>query len=96
MKKQALKPTATKEPTKRLHPVALAIPTPLLETIREAARMMCVTQAEVQRLSMEIGLRVLRNANFDQAGSIIGAANQTRPELVRPVPTELRERRSSK
>ena len=46
-KKQTTTTRPGKEPTKRLHPVALAIPTPLLETIREAARMMCVTQAEV-------------------------------------------------
>ena len=89
-----MKKTPTKEPTKRLHPVALAIPTPLLETIREAARMMCVTQADVQRLAMEIGLRVLRKANFDQAGSILGAANSALPELVERIPTALRERRS--
>ena len=95
MKKTPTKPTpAKKEPTKRLHAVPIAIPTDLLNAIRHAADQMCRTQADTMRLCMEIGLRVLRNANYDQAGSIIGAAQTARPELVRPVPTELRERRS--
>lgn len=88
-----MKKTA-KEPTKRLHAVPLAIPTPLLESIRYAADQMARSQADTMRLCMEIGLRVMRNANYDQAGAIIGSATAPRPELIKPVPTQLRERRS--
>ena len=83
-----------KEPTKRLHPVPIALPTQLLESVRAAADSMCSTQADTMRLALEIGLRMLRKANFDQAGAIIGATEPTRPELIQPIPTALRERRS--
>ena len=95
MKNKTTKATkATPEPTKRLHAVPLAIPTPLLTKIRTAADSMSCHQADVMRLALEIGLRMLSNANYDQAGAIIGSVKSEPAEFVKPVPTPLRERRT--
>ena len=95
MKNKTTKATkATPEPTKRLHAVPLAIPTALLEKIRNAAEAMCCHQADVMRLAIEIGLRILSRANYDQAGAIIGSVKSEPAEFVKPVPTPLRERRT--
>ena len=90
-------PAVKKKPApgvkRRLNPVSLAIPTPLLNEIRHAAKMMGVHQSEVQRLTMQIGLRVLRNCKYDLSGAVIGAARGMVPELIEPTPTAMREDR---
>ena len=89
--------TKTEAPAKKpsnprnLRNIPLAVPPPLYDEIQHAAGTMCRHQADIMRLAMSIGLRALRNANYDEAGSILGSP---RADLIKPTPSPLRNPRT--
>ena len=63
-------------------PISLRLSPELTQDVQQATEMIGMSQAEVMRLSIAIGLKELRAIDYDIAGAAHTAAKSTAPKLV--------------
>ena len=66
----------------KMHPLAIAIPTPLLDDIKLAAENMEMTQAQVIRLAVNIGLSSMKKINYNLVEAVLSTESSSFPNAV--------------